>query len=55
LAILETLPYIERIYWFTLLDGASSSNPEQNYGLFRADGSPKLSAGAFADALRSTQ
>jgi hypothetical protein len=55
LAILETIPYIERIYWFTLLDGASSSNPEQNYGLFRADGSPKLSAGAFADALRSTQ
>lgn len=46
--ILESLSYVERVYWFTLTDGPSAA-PEWNYGLFRADGSPKPAVSAFVN------
>lgn len=45
---LAGVPYVERFYWYTLRDGDSSSDPEMNYGLFRADGTPKPAVQTFA-------
>jgi len=39
------------VYWYTLRDADSSSKPESNYGLFRADGTPKPAVSAFAAPL----
>jgi hypothetical protein len=44
---LAGIPYLERVYWYTLRDGNSSTAPEMNYGLFRADGTPKPAVRAF--------
>lgn len=48
---LAQIPSIERVYWYTLRDANNSTDPEMNYGLFRADGSPKLAVKAFSAAL----
>jgi len=48
---LAGIPYLERVYWYTLRDGNSSTSPEMNYGLFRADGTPKLAVKAFSAPL----
>lgn len=45
---LSQIPYIERVYWYTLRDASESSDPEANYGLFRADGTPKPAVKAFS-------
>ena len=50
-AFLTRIPYVQRVYWYTLRDADSSSNPESNYGLFRADGTPKPAVSAFAAPL----
>jgi len=50
-AFLTRIPYVERVYWYTLRDADSSSKPESNYGLFRADGTPKPAVDAFAAPL----
>ncbi len=49
-AFLARIPYVERVYWFTLRDANNSADPEKNYGLFHADGAPKPAVKAF-DAL----
>jgi Glycosyl hydrolase catalytic core len=51
ITFLAGIPYLERVYWYTLRDGNSSASPEMNYGLFRADGTPKLAVKAFSAAL----
>jgi hypothetical protein len=48
---LARTPYVERLYWYTLRDANNSTDPEMNYGLFRADGSPKLAVKAFSAPL----
>jgi len=48
---LAGIPYVERVYWYTLQDANSSAAPEMNYGLFRADGTPKLAVHAFSSPL----
>lgn len=50
-AISERASFLERVYWFTLRDASRSSDPEKNYGLFRADGSPKPAVQAFSAPL----
>jgi hypothetical protein len=45
---LSRIPYLERVYWYTLQDASESTDPEANYGLFRADGSPKPAVKAFS-------
>ena len=45
---LARIPYVERVYWYTLRDASISTNPEANYGLFRADGTPKPAVKAFS-------
>ncbi|HYL38592.1 MAG TPA: glycosyl hydrolase [Bryobacteraceae bacterium] len=52
LAILGAVAYVERVYWYTLRDSGDSGDPEQNYGLFHADGSPKPAAVALTAALQ---
>ena len=44
---LAGIPYVERVYWYTLRDASASTAPEMNYGLFRADGTPKLAVHAW--------
>jgi hypothetical protein len=53
-AFLSQIPYIERVYWYTLRDASDSSDPEANYGLFRADGTPKPAVKVFGSALNYT-
>jgi hypothetical protein len=48
---LARIPYVERVYWYTLRDASISTNPEANYGLFRADGTPKPAVKAFSAPL----
>ncbi|MGD0296313.1 MAG: glycosyl hydrolase [Bryobacteraceae bacterium] len=48
---LARIPYVERVYWYTLRDASTSTDPEANYGLFRADGSPKPAVQAFSAPL----
>jgi hypothetical protein len=44
-SVFERFSSVERVYWYELQDGAASSNdPEQNYGLFHFDGTPKPAA-----------
>jgi arabinogalactan endo-1,4-beta-galactosidase len=50
-AFLAKIPYIERVYWYTLRDASESTDPEANYGLFRSDGTPKPAVKAFHSAL----
>lgn len=38
---------VERMYWYTLRDANGSADPEYNYGLFRANGTPKPAVQAF--------
>jgi hypothetical protein len=47
-SFLARIPYVERVYWYTLRDASTSTNPEANYGLFLADGTPKPAARAFS-------
>jgi hypothetical protein len=47
-AFLAKVPYVERAYWYTLRDANYSRDPEKNYGLFRADGTPKSAVKSFA-------
>lgn len=44
---MEKAGSVERAYWYTLRDANKSDDPEKNYGLFRADGSPKPAVQAF--------
>jgi hypothetical protein len=53
-AFLSQIPYVERVYWYTLRDASDSPDPEANYGLFRADGTPKPAVKAFGSALNYT-
>lgn len=46
-AALEKAGSVERAYWYTLRDADKSNDPEKNYGLFRADGTPKPAVKAF--------
>ena len=46
-SLLASIPFVERVYWYTLRDVNQSSDPEKNYGLFHADGSPKPAVRAF--------
>ena len=47
-AILPSLPFMERVYWYQLQDACSrAQDPECNYGLYRTDGSPKPAALAW--------
>ncbi len=48
---LARLPDVERVYWYTLRDANNSADPEMNYGLFRADGTPKSAVKAFSAPL----
>jgi hypothetical protein len=48
---LSQIPYIERVYWYTLRDASDSPDPEASYGLFRADGTPKPAVKVFSSAL----
>jgi hypothetical protein len=48
---LARIPYVERVYWYTLRDANNSADPEMNYGLFRADGTPKSAVKAFSEPL----
>jgi hypothetical protein len=50
-SFLARIPYVERVYWYTLRDASISMNPEANYGLFRADGTPKPAVKAFSAPL----
>jgi hypothetical protein len=50
-SFLANVPFIERVYWYTLRDANNSGDPEKNYGLFHADGSPKPAVKAFAAPL----
>ncbi len=50
-AFLKNIPYIERVYWYTLRDASDSTDPEANYGLFRADGTPKPAVSSFSAPL----
>ncbi len=49
--VLPRFPYVPRAYWYTLRDAGGSADPEKNYGLFRANGSPKPAVRAFASRL----
>ncbi len=48
-SLLASISFIERVYWYTLRDANQSSDPEKNYGLFHADGSPKPAVRAFSN------
>jgi len=48
---LARFPYVERAYWYTLRDANYSADPEKNYGLFRANGTPKAAVKAFATPI----
>jgi hypothetical protein len=50
-SFLATVPFIERVYWYTLMDANNSGDPEKNYGLFHADGTPKPAVKAFGAPL----
>jgi hypothetical protein len=52
-SFLARLSYIERVYWYTLRDANASTAPEMNYGLFRADGTPKPAVQSFSAPLRN--
>lgn len=51
-SFLAQVPYVERLYWYTLRDANNSANPESNYGLFRADGTPKPAVRYFDMSIR---
>jgi len=48
---LARIPYLERVFWYTLMDANGSDIPESNYGLFRADGTAKPAVQAFSSML----
>jgi hypothetical protein len=52
--VLSQIPYIERVYWYTLRDASDSADPEASYGLFHADGTPKPAVKVFSSALNYT-
>jgi hypothetical protein len=49
--VLARIPSVERVYWYTLRDANQSADPEKNYGLFRANGTPKPAVQDFAAPL----
>jgi hypothetical protein len=51
ITFLAAIPYVERVYWYTLRDGNSSASPEMNYGIFRYDGTAKPAVKAFSAPL----
>jgi polysaccharide biosynthesis protein PslG len=53
IAYVKADPHIGAWFMYDLRDDCSdASNPECRFGVYRADGSPKIAASSFADAVR---